>query len=47
MFVRKQAIKARFIFPPHLANASALPGTMRKHKNSIVSLKYTMPDLTP
>ena len=39
MLPRKQAIKRCFIFPPILTSASALPGEMKKDKNSILSLK--------
>jgi len=35
MLLRKQAIKRYFILPPHLPNASALPGKMPNHKNCI------------
>jgi len=32
MLLKKYEIKACFIFPSHLTNASALPGKTRKHK---------------
>ena len=35
----KVRIKRYFIFPPHLITASALPGDMKKDKNSILSIK--------
>jgi len=35
----KVGIKRYFIFPPQLTSASALPGEMKKHTNSILSRK--------
>jgi len=39
MLLKKNAIKRYFIFPPRLTSASALPGEMKKDKNSILSPK--------
>jgi len=49
MLPMKQAMKRYFIFPPHLTNASALPGEMQKHKNNIFSFKcctIALPDFS-
>ena len=44
MLLRKLAIRRYFIFPPHLASASALPGETRNPKpgNCVISLKCCM-----
>jgi len=38
--VTEKVIKGYFIFQTQLTSASALPGEMQKHKNSIISLKW-------
>jgi len=41
--VGNQKVQRYFIFPLHLTGVSALPGEMKKDKNSILSLKcYTV-----